>query len=75
MVTQLASGREWRSESFSLIPKPLSFLSGSGKTLFPMPLLYQLKKEKVRSNVPHLELINNDFKMQGMLPCLNPELF
>ena len=55
--------------------KPLSFLLGSGKTLFPMPFLHQLKKEKVRSNVPHLELINNDFKMQGKLPCLNPELF
>ena len=46
MVTQLVSGREWRSESFPLIPKPLSFLLGSGKTLFAMPLLYQLKKEK-----------------------------
>lgn len=57
MVTQLVSGREWRSESFSLIPKPLSFLLGSGKTLFPLLFLHQLKKEKVRSNVPYLELI------------------
>ena len=62
-VKQIWHGRtvsKWqRMEIWILLSdsKPLSFLLGSGKTLFPILLHHQLKKGKVRSNVPHLELI------------------